>query len=228
MMIDERLKYAAKYIVGDIMVDIGSDHAYLPIYAIRNNIIKSAICGEVAEGPYHSTLKNIDVYKLTDKIEARLGDGLNILSTKDNVDTITVCGMGGPLIANIIKQGFSNVGGCPRLVLQANNYTYPIRKAVTELNYTITHEKVLKIGRRYYEIIVCDYGEDNISLTDKEMTFGPVNLSVRDDDFIGKVEWEHAHMVKIYNGINSDRNSDKKEEIKSQIKLLEEVLDDEN
>lgn len=228
MMIDERLKYAANYIIGDKMVDIGSDHAYLPIYSIQNNIVESAICGEVVEGPYHSTLKNIDVYHLTDKIEARLGDGLKILSEKDKVDTITICGMGGPLIGSIIKDGFNNVSGYPRLILQANNYTYPIREAVTDLNYSITHEKVLKLGKHYYEVIVCDHQENNTELTHKEMSFGPVNLAVRDDDFIKKVEWEHAHMVSIFNGINSDKSSDKKEEVKSKIKMLEEVLNDEN
>ena len=227
-MIDERLKYAANYIIGDKMVAIGSDHAYLPIYAIQNEIVKSAICGEVVEGPYRSTMKNIDVYHMADKIDARLGDGLKVLSKEDEVDTITICGMGGPLIASIIEEGYSNVSGRPRLVLQANNFTHPIRKAVTDLNYTITHEKVLKTGKRYYEIMVCDYKEEKVSLTDKEMTFGPVNLTVRDEAFIGKVEWEHDHMVKIYNGINSEKSSDKKEEIKSKIKMLEEVLNDED
>ena len=159
----------------------------------------------MVEGPYHSTLRNIDVYHMTDKIDARLGDGLKVLSREDKVDTITICGMGGPLIASIIKEGFNNVSGNPRLVFQANNHTYPIRKTVVDLGYKITHEKVLKIGKRYYEIIVCDH-----------------------DDFIGKVEWEHEHMVKIYNGINSDKSIDKKEEVKSKIKLLEEVLNDED
>lgn len=228
MMIDERLKYAADYIIGDQMADIGSDHAYLPIYSIQNNIVESAICGEVVEGPYHSTLKNIEVYGLADKIEARLGDGLKILSEKDKVDTITICGMGGPLIASIIKEGFGNVNGHPRLILQANNFTYPIREAVTGLSYSITHEKVLKLGKHYYEVIVCDYQKNNAALTHKEMTFGPVNLTVRDDEFITKVEWEHAHMVRIYNGITGDKSSDKKEEVKAEIKLLEEVLNDEN
>lgn len=228
MMIDERLKYAANYIIGDQMVDIGSDHAYLPIYSMQNNIAETAICGEVAEGPYHSTLKNIEVYNMSDKIEARLGDGLKILSKEDKVDTITICGMGGPLISSIIKEGYDNVEGHPRLILQANNFTYPIRKTITDLNYAITHEKVLKLGKHYYEVIVCDYAEDEVSLTEKEMTFGPVNLSVRDDDFISKVEWEHAHMVRIYNGINNEKSSGKKEEVKSKIKLLEEVLNDEN
>src|SRR5699024_11245716 len=97
-MIDERLKYAANYIIGDKMVDIGSDHAYLPIYAIQNEIVKSAICGEVVEGPNRSTMKNIDVYHMPDKIDARLGDSVKVLSKEDEVETRMICGMGGTRI----------------------------------------------------------------------------------------------------------------------------------
>src|SRR5690625_5152659 len=139
-MIDERLKYAANHIRSGVLADIGSDHAYLPIYAVREGMIDKAICGEVVQGPYEPTVKNIEAYGLEGKIEARLGDGLNILTPDDDVDTITICGMGGPLIASILTEGFGNVQGHPRLVLQANNYMYPLRQAVDGLNYRIVHE----------------------------------------------------------------------------------------
>src|SRR5690625_2583408 len=98
-MLNQRLKTVAKYISGDALVDIGSDHAYLPIYAINEKIIKSAICGEIARGPYESSVKNVQQNKLTEVIKIRLGDGLSVIRQRDDVDTITICGMGGPLIA---------------------------------------------------------------------------------------------------------------------------------
>lgn len=227
-MVDERLKHAADHIVGEALVDIGSDHAYLPIYAIRDGLVERAICGEVVRGPYEATLRNIDAYGLKDKIEARLGDGLNVLTPRDTVDTVTICGMGGPLIASILEKGFDNVHGRPRLVLQANNYMYPLRKTVTDLKYGIVHEKVLKLGKHYYEIIVCDFDETQEMLTEKELHFGPMNLQSRDEVFLEKIKWEYDHQLRIYNNISEDRDPVKKAEIKSKIILLEEVLDDEN
>ncbi|CAM4142370.1 tRNA (adenine(22)-N(1))-methyltransferase [Lacicoccus alkaliphilus] len=227
-MIDERLKYAADHIKGDNLADIGSDHAYLPIYAVREGLIKSAICGEVVPGPYEATVKNISTYGYGDRIEARLGDGLKILTPDDELDTITICGMGGPLIASILRDGFDNVRDFPRLVLQANNYTHPLRKAVSELNYSIVHEKVLKLGKHYYEIIVCDHGESREMLTEKELHFGPVNLERREEAFLMKVRWEYEHQKRIFDNIDGDKNTDKRNEIKSKIKLLEEVLEDED
>lgn len=227
-MIDERLKYAANHIKGDVLADIGSDHAYLPVYAIKEDMVKRAICGEVVQGPYEATVKNIRTYELVDKIEARLGDGLNVLTPDDEVDTITICGMGGPLIASILRDGFNNVQGFPRLVLQANNYTHPLRKAVTDLKYRIVHEKVLKLGKHYYEIIVCEHDENREELSRKALHFGPVNLQTRDETFLKKIKWEYEHQKKIFANIDGDKNPEKKEEINSKIKLLEEVLEDEN
>ena len=227
-MIDERLKYASYHIKGDKIADIGSDHAYLPIYAVKEGLIKSAICGEVVPGPYEATVKNISAYGYADRIEARLGDGLKVLTPDDAVDTITICGMGGPLIASILRDGFANVRGFPRLVLQANNYTYPLRKAVTDLKYRIVQEKVLKLGKHYYEVIVCDHDESGESLTEKELHFGPVNLKCGEEAFLMKVRWEYEHQKRILNNIDGGKNPDKKNEIKSKIKLLEEVLEDED
>lgn len=227
-MIDERLKYAAGHIKGDLMADIGSDHAYLPIYAIREGLVNRAICGEVVQGPYEATLRNIETYGLENQIDARLGDGLKVLTPADEVDTVTVCGMGGPLIASILKEGFGNVKGHPRLVLQANNYMYPLRQAVDDLDYRITHEKVLKLGRHYYEVIVCDHDENREKLSEKELHFGPLNLRNREGTFLEKIKWEYGHQKKIYDNIDGNKNPDKKEEIQSKMKLLEEVLEDED
>jgi tRNA (adenine22-N1)-methyltransferase len=227
-MIDERLKYAADHIKGDTLADIGSDHAYLPIYAVREGLVKNAICGEIVPGPYEATVKNISAYGYSERIEARLGDGLKVLTPDDAVDTITICGMGGPLIASILRDGFVNVGGFPRLVLQANNYTYPLRKTVTDLKYRIVHEKVLKLGKHYYEVIVCDHDENGERLTEKELHFGPVNIKRREEAFLMKVRWEYDHQKRIFNNIGGDKNPEKKNEIKSKIKLLEEVLKDED
>lgn len=227
-MIDERLKYAANHIKGGVLADIGSDHAYLPIYAVREGLIDRAVCGEVVQGPYEATLRNIEAYGLKGKIEARLGDGLNILTPDDDVDTITICGMGGPLIAGILTEGFGNVKGKPRLVLQANNYMYPLRQAVSGLNYRIVHEKVLKLGKHFYEIIVCDHDGERDELSEKELHFGPLNLQNREEVFLEKIEWEYEHQKRIFNNIDDAKNPDKKQEIKAKIKLLEEVLKDED
>lgn len=227
-MLDERLKRVSEYIKGGTLVDIGSDHAYLPIEAYKNKIISRAICGEVVEGPYQSTIRNIKENNLNHKIEARLGSGLTILNG-ESVDTITICGMGGPLIADILRDGFKNVGNKPRMILQANTYMYPVRKVVSKLGYTITDEVVLKDGRHFYEIVVCDYLNEASDYNEKELKFGPVNLMNPTEAFMNKLKWELEHHQRILKGIeNTNKNKDKVKELSLKIRERQEVLNNES
>lgn len=225
-MLNQRLKTVSEYIVGDALVDIGSDHAYLPIYAVNENIIKKAICGEIARGPYDSSVKNVQQSKLSDEIKIRLGDGLSVLRSMDDADTITICGMGGPLIASIIESGMKFVQGTPRFIVQANTYPYPIRKIMAEHNYKITEELQLKDGPHFYDIIVFDHSKEAVEYSEAELRFGPVNIEKREPVFIGQLEREKSHMEKILNGINDrEKNIDKVERLESNLKYVDEVLE---
>ena len=67
--------------------------------------ISKAIAGEVVKGPFESAVKNVRKKGLTDEITVRLGNGLEAVQENDGVDTITIAGMGGPLIASILSDG---------------------------------------------------------------------------------------------------------------------------
>ncbi|WP_020008441.1 tRNA (adenine(22)-N(1))-methyltransferase [Salinicoccus albus] len=222
-MLDNRLETVSTYIKGTVLADIGSDHAYLPIFAIKNKMTNRAICGEVVKGPYESTKENIRRNELTDLIEARLGAGLEILTQNDNIDTITICGMGGPLIAEILTSGFDHVKGKPRLVLQPNTYSFPLRNALVGLGYKIMDETVVQEGAHFYEIIVAEPGYENY--TEKDLKFGPILLHKRENAFMEKLKREVAHQRRIlYNLETHSKNDSKVEETKRKIQLIEEVL----
>ena len=81
IQINQRLKKVSEYIKGDYLADIGSDHAYLPIYAIENNLTARAIAGEVIRGPFDASVKNVRAHGLESVISVVLGDGLTVLKT---------------------------------------------------------------------------------------------------------------------------------------------------
>src|SRR5699024_6544599 len=130
MILNQRLTAVSKYITGDVLADIGSDHAYLPIYAIENELCTSAIAGEVVKGPYQAALDNVKKYSMQNRIDVKLGDGLNVLEKTNNVNTITICGMGGPLIAEILQNGKEKLMNQPRLALQSNIQTSTLRRTL--------------------------------------------------------------------------------------------------
>ena len=109
--LSKRLASVASFVEqGAILADIGSDHAYLPCHLVMEGRISKAIAGEVVKGPFESAVKNVRKKGLTDKITVRLGNGLEAVQENDGVDTITIAGMGGPLIASILHDGSKKVG----------------------------------------------------------------------------------------------------------------------
>ena len=91
------------------LLDIGSDHAYLPVYLTLNKLIDYAVAGEIAQGPYQSALSQVSSRDLSSKIEVRLGDGFQVMRDEDNINIVTICGMGGGLIQTILGEGYQRL-----------------------------------------------------------------------------------------------------------------------
>ena len=83
-MISKRLSIVASFLPqGAILLDVGSDHAYLPIELVESGKIERAIAGEVVVGPYQSAVKNGETHGLVDKIQVRLANGLAAFEETD-------------------------------------------------------------------------------------------------------------------------------------------------
>ena len=160
----ERLTRVASFVPnGSKVCDVGSDHAYLPVYLIQNNQITSAIAGEVVEGPLLSAKQTVRDYRMEDRIEVRFGDGLQILSKEDEITAVTICGMGGELISRILEAGHSggHLNGQERLILQPNVAEHFVREWLMENGFQgkegqqvpeMTDEIVRSISERYIEL----------------------------------------------------------------------------
>ena len=103
--LSNRLDLVASFVpAGARLLDVGSDHAYLPIALLQEGKIEAAIAGEVVEGPYQSALQNVADNGLEDKIEVRLANGLAAFEPTDGISCITIAGMGGRLII-VVEHG---------------------------------------------------------------------------------------------------------------------------
>ena len=186
-----RLKTVASFLEGvTLLCDVGSDHAYLPVYAIQQGLITSAIAGEVVKGPFESAQQTVQDYVLNDKISVRLGDGLDVVTSKDEVTAISICGMGGELIARILEQGRVNgtLTGKEKLVLQPNVAEHLLRQWLVDHHYEILEEVVVEDHHRLYEIIVAEKREQSVPLTATQIKFGPKLIENPTDLVIRK--WE--------------------------------------
>ena len=99
-----RLQKVAEYVSADSrLADIGSDHAYLPAYLALKGKINFGIAGEVVKGPFQNAQNEIKKENLQEIVDVRLADGLAAVELSDEINVVTICGMGGPLICQILE-----------------------------------------------------------------------------------------------------------------------------
>lgn len=156
--LDARLKMAADEVrQGKRVVDIGTDHAYLPAYLIENSICPSAIAADIGKGPLENARKVVGASKdLSEKIELRLSDGLKEIKSHEAED-IVIAGMGGILISEILSAAPWVRDEEKRLILQPMSHAEDVRKYLCENGFEIIKEKACTDGRHNYIIIVAEF-----------------------------------------------------------------------
>ena len=225
--LSKRLERVAKYIITKgTLADIGSDHAYLPCYAIENEIASKAIAGEVVEGPFNSAKLNVAERNLTSQIDVRFGSGLSVLLNGE-ADNITVCGMGGTLITQILEEGKNKFGGKERLILQPNINSEIIRHWMENNQWALVAEDILEEDGKIYEILVAEKGLMD-KLSEAELLMGPFLMKDKSKTFIKKWSCEKDHYKNILNQIEtaqqSEKNEEKKNEMIQKITLIQTIL----
>jgi len=211
-MISNRLKSLVKYInKTDLVIDIGCDHALLDIYLIKNNIIDKCIVSDVSHNALKQGIDNIEKYNLTEFIETRCGNGLEVLKLNDNINTIIISGMGTNTILDILDNDYlTNIN---KLVIQSNKDYYLLRKEIVKLGFVIDREEVIEDNDKIYINIVFIRG--NKVYTEDELMYGTkdmINKEIYYKYLINKKE-------KILNNI-TDLEISKK--LEKEIELLKE------
>lgn len=161
---------------GARVADIGSDHAYLPAALVLDGEIDFAIAGEVVKGPYENAVHEIKDHQLEGRVIPRLADGLAAIEPADKVDTITIAGMGGSLIASILEKDKNKLTGIKRLVLQPNVGESQLREWLMNNHYQIMNEKIIEEDNHIYEIIVAEPSVVPFRYSKYELDFGPFLL----------------------------------------------------
>lgn len=174
--LSKRLEEVVREIpVGSTVADIGSDHAYLPCYTIINNIATKAVAGEVVDGPFRSAQATVAESGLQDKVDVRKGNGLAVI-VPGEVDVITIAGMGGALIRDILESGKEKLEGVTRLILQPNIAAHHIREWFIENGWELIREKIVIEDGKIYEILVGERGDTAVPYSGNkqaELFMGP-------------------------------------------------------
>ena len=214
-MISNRLKSIAKYVSkDDKLIDIGCDHALLDIYLIKEKILKKVIVSDIHEGALNAGISNIKKETLEKKIDTRLGNGLEVLSDNDDIDTVLISGMGTTTILDILNNKYlKNIN---KLIIQSNNDHTELRTEVTKLGYKVINEEYLVDMKKNYIIIVFERGEEKYSKN--ELRYGPI--LIHDKDYLN---FELNQCIKIKNFIPTNKLL-LKYRLNKEIRLLKKLI----
>lgn len=170
MLLSKRLEAIANMIdQDDIVLDIGTDHGYLPIYLVSNQKIKLAIASDIKESPLQMASKNVTKANLVDKIKLVLSDGLESITSYFN--TLVIAGVGPRTIINVLENGKAKIKG-KTLILQSNVSSNLVRDWLSTNNFKIINEALVEEDDNYYEVIKAVNGKQ--LLTNSDLYLGPI------------------------------------------------------
>ena len=155
--LDSRLSACASFVRNGVrLADIGTDHAYLPVWLAKNNIITSAVAADVRPMPLERGAENIEKYECSDIVSTRLSDGLDEIS-ENEADDIVMAGMGAELIVDIISRALWLKDPDKHLILQPMTRAHTLRRYLAQNGFEILDEKACAHGGKNYTVILAAY-----------------------------------------------------------------------
>lgn len=218
--LSKRLEVVASYINDNTkVIDIGCDHGLLSIYLANKYKNIKLIASDINKNALSSAINNIKEANLEDRIETRLGSGLEVAS-KEEIDTIVISGMGSNTIVGILKYSRDKLVNVNNIIIQSNTDLYFLRKNIINIGYYIEDEILVEDKGIIYTVIKFTKGKKKY--TYKELYLGPILLEKNDILFQKKNEKELKTMKMIDKNITRGHYLYRLK-IKRNIKILEEI-----
>ncbi len=179
------------------LADIGTDHGYIPVYLLNKGEIDFAILADINKGPLENARSEVKRNKLENKVDLRLGSGIEVLK-KGEVDEVIIAGMGGILIGELLEANKEVAHSVEKLILQPMQAQEELRSYLLNNGYEIIDECLEKEDFRLYEIIVAKYTGNNTSVEDEiYYEVGKKLIENKDELLVEFIE----NKIKKYNNI---------------------------
>ena len=174
-MVSKRIKLISSFLdKDDSVLDIGTDHALLPIYSVKNNLVKKIDGSDISENVIVNARKNLLKYGLSSKINLYLSDGLKDIDI-NNYNTLVICGMGYHTIKNILN--VKDIESINKMIVQTNNHYSDFRIFITSIGYKIDDEIYINDHGKDYIIFIISKGVQKLTKVQKLIgIYNPKNL----------------------------------------------------
>ncbi|WP_019138366.1 MULTISPECIES: tRNA (adenine(22)-N(1))-methyltransferase [Peptoniphilus] len=225
--LSKRLNKIAELVdFGASVIDVGTDHGYVPNFLCENKISSDIIATDISK---NSLQKSIDLTK-------ELGNEKyirNILANgiiDEKRDNIIIAGLGGIQIAEIINNSIEIAKSANKLILQPMQKTQILRRELNNLGFKIIDEYIIYEDDRYFEIIVAKFLKEVKIETfkDEDYYFSKKLIEKKDKTYLKFLLDKKTYLENILQNFdpNNLRTKKRSDEIKSLILKIEEAIDE--
>lgn len=219
-----RLSMVAKLIPRcECFADIGTDHAYLPVYLCMENRCKLAVASDIQEGPLKRAEKTIREYGLEEIILLRLGGGLDTLS-RGEADAVCIAGMGGLIIAKILEEGREKLNPDCTIILQPMTAVPELREYLNNNGWFIEGEYLAKEDDKIYNIISVKKGDVKAdTLTEAELFIGRELIKTKPLYFAEYLEKRIKKLENMIEGLSVSKSKEAEKKLEKCRQLLTDI-----
>ena len=225
MELSKRLQAVAALVTPrNRIADIGTDHAYIPIYLIEEKRCMSAVAMDVNKGPLKRAEEHIQEAGLAEKIKVRLSDGLEKLEPGE-ADCAVIAGIGGGLMIRILSAYPTVTASLQECVLQPQSELAKVRRFLLENGFCFLEEEMVQEDGKYYPMMRVTHGQME-PWTETEYLYGKYLLQKKEPCLFSFLEREE----KIYESVqkkleeNENPNTQKRrEEITEKLNHIREA-----
>ena len=207
------------------LADVGTDHAYIPLYLVREGKIAEAIASDINEGPLKNAEKNISLYGLSQNIRTVLSNGLQSLP-ENCADDIIIAGMGGILISEILENCIWIKKENIRIIAQPMTHAEKVREFFINNGFKIKEEKTAEDLKHKYCVIAAEYDGVTYNYPNGYIYYGEL---IRNSDRISKeyLIVQKDRLLKRYNALfKSGTEEAEREYLNNIIEELNKVLEE--
>lgn len=224
--ITERLKKCGDMVGnGSKIADVGTDHAYLPIYLINESKATHAIACDLREGPLENAKKNIKKFGLEEKIETRLSNGLENIK-ENEADEVIIAGMGGILISEILENCTWENKINKKFILQPMNHEKDLRVYLAKNGYEIEKEEAVNCMGKSYVVIKTKFTGRAYNLADLKKYIG--NLKAENEPSVCYIKKQLHDIQNRKKGANAKNKTEEENYYSKLIIELENILEGRN
>lgn len=204
-----------------VLADVGTDHAYIPLEALKNGICAFAYASDIKPGPLKHAHDTFTDSGYNDKVKFTVCDGISELP--DPIDAVVIAGMGAETILLIIRNDLDRFRKIPQIILQANRDVGLLRKTMIGLGFDIADEAISFL--KHYYVAIRFLPSQNIPVySDLELMYGPILLQKREANLLSYLRIRQDHLKSLAKQIT---DVSKRKAFLDEVQAIRDYLDKE-